>query len=40
MQDGFDVDDPSMQHGSWTVFFRAPGGLVVEVLHESLYLYK
>ncbi len=30
--DGFDVRPPSKQHGSWTFYFRAPGGFTVEVL--------
>ena len=30
--DGFDVPAPSRQHGSWTFYFRAPGGYVIEVL--------
>ncbi len=30
--DGFDVDQPSRQHGSWTFYFTAPGGFVIEVL--------
>lgn len=30
--DGFDVAPPSSQHGSWTFYFRAPGGFTIEVL--------
>jgi len=30
--DGFDVAPPSKQHGSWTFYFRAPGGFTIEVL--------
>jgi catechol-2,3-dioxygenase len=30
--DGYDVPPPSRQHGSWTFYFRAPGGFVIEVL--------
>ncbi len=30
--DGFDVEPPSKQHGSWTFYFRAPGGFTIEVL--------
>jgi catechol 2,3-dioxygenase-like lactoylglutathione lyase family enzyme len=30
--DGFDVPPPARMHGSWTFYFRAPGGFVVEVL--------
>jgi hypothetical protein len=31
-EDGYDVPPPSRQHGSWTFYFRAPGGFTVEVL--------
>jgi catechol-2,3-dioxygenase len=31
-EDGYDVPPPSRQHGSWTFYFRAPGGFVIEVL--------
>ena len=31
-EDGYDVDPPARLHGSWTFYFRAPGGFVVEVL--------
>jgi lactoylglutathione lyase len=30
--DGFDVPAPRRFHGSWTFYFRAPGGFTVEVL--------
>ncbi len=30
--DGFDVPQPSKQHGSWTFYFLAPGGFTIEVL--------
>jgi catechol-2,3-dioxygenase len=30
--DGYDVPPPSRQHGSWTFYFQAPGGFVIEVL--------
>jgi catechol-2,3-dioxygenase len=30
--DGYDVPPPSRQHGSWTFYFTAPGGFLVEVL--------
>jgi len=30
--DGFDVDPPQKLHGSWTFYFLAPGGFVIEVL--------
>jgi catechol 2,3-dioxygenase-like lactoylglutathione lyase family enzyme len=29
--EGFDVPEPSWQHGSWTFYFTAPGGFMVEV---------
>src|SRR5262249_47174549 len=28
--DGIDVPPPSWQHGSWTFYFQAPGGVTVE----------
>jgi lactoylglutathione lyase len=31
-EDGFDVPEPSRQHGSWTFYFLAPGGFTIEVL--------
>jgi lactoylglutathione lyase len=31
-EDGFDVPPPSRQHDSWTFYFHAPGGFLVEVL--------
>jgi catechol 2,3-dioxygenase-like lactoylglutathione lyase family enzyme len=31
-EDGFDVDPPAKLHGSWTFYFRAPGGFTIEVL--------
>ena len=30
--DGYDVAKPSRLHGSWTFYFKAPGGFTVEVL--------
>src|SRR4051812_25354812 len=30
--DGFDVKLPKRFHGSWTFYFRAPGGFTIEVL--------
>jgi catechol-2,3-dioxygenase len=30
--DGFSVPPPSRQHGSWTFYFTAPGGFMIEVL--------
>ncbi len=32
--DGFDIEDPRDRHGAWTFYFRAPGGFVVEVMHQ------
>src|SRR5262249_32075074 len=34
--DGFDVEPPKEFHGAWTFHFRAPGGFLVEVLHQHL----
>ena len=31
-EDGLAVDPPQKLHGSWTFYFRAPGGFVIEVL--------
>jgi lactoylglutathione lyase len=31
-EDGFAVPPPSRQHGSWTFYFKAPGGFTMEVL--------
>jgi lactoylglutathione lyase len=31
-EDGFDVPPPDRMHGSWTFYFRAPGGFTIEVL--------
>jgi catechol 2,3-dioxygenase-like lactoylglutathione lyase family enzyme len=31
-EDGYDVPEPSWQHGSWTFYFTAPGGFRIEVL--------
>jgi lactoylglutathione lyase len=31
-EDGYAVPPPSSQHGSWTFYFEAPGGFVIEVL--------
>jgi catechol 2,3-dioxygenase-like lactoylglutathione lyase family enzyme len=31
-EDGFDAPPPDRQHGSWTFYFRAPGGFIIEVL--------
>jgi len=31
-EDGFEVGLPRRLHGSWTFYFRAPGGFVIEVL--------
>jgi lactoylglutathione lyase len=32
--DGFDVNPPGKLHGAWTFYFRAPGGILIEVLHQ------
>lgn len=31
-EDGYPVPDPSRQHGAWTFYFEAPGGIIIEVL--------
>jgi catechol 2,3-dioxygenase-like lactoylglutathione lyase family enzyme len=31
---GFDPQPPREFHGAWTFYFRAPGGFLVEVLHQ------
>lgn len=30
--DGHQVPAPSIQHGSWTFYFTAPGGFTIEVM--------
>jgi lactoylglutathione lyase len=30
--DGYEVDPPQRLHGSWTFYFNAPGGILIEVL--------
>lgn len=30
--DGYDVPAPTVQHGSWTFYFNAPGGFTIEIL--------
>ena len=30
--DGFEVEPPRNFHGSWTFYFRAPGGFTIEIL--------
>ena len=32
---GFDAKPPREFHGAWTFYFRAPGGFLVEVLHQK-----
>ena len=32
-EDGYQVPKPARLHGSWTFYFLAPGGFLVEVLH-------
>jgi lactoylglutathione lyase len=34
--DGFDAEPPKEFHGGWTFYFRAPGGFLVEVLHQQM----
>jgi lactoylglutathione lyase len=31
-EDGVDVPEPGRFHGSWTFYFKAPGGFTIEVL--------
>jgi lactoylglutathione lyase len=31
---GFDAEPPREFHGAWTFYFRAPGGILVEVGHQ------
>jgi lactoylglutathione lyase len=31
-EDGYEVPPPARLHGSWTFYFRAPGGFTIEVL--------
>jgi lactoylglutathione lyase len=31
-EDGYTVDRPTRAHRSWTFYFKAPGGLTIEVL--------
>ncbi|MBC8136221.1 MAG: VOC family protein [Fibrella sp.] len=30
--DGYEVPEPARMHGSWTFYFRCPGGFTIEVL--------
>jgi lactoylglutathione lyase len=32
---GFDPQPPHEFHGAWTFYFKAPGGFLVEVLHQT-----
>ena len=32
LDDGYDVAKPARLHGSWTFYFKAPGGFTIEVL--------
>ncbi len=34
--DGFDVEAPRQYHGSWTFYFKAPGGVTVEIQHMRM----
>lgn len=31
-EDGYNVPEPARLHGSWTFYFKSPGGLTIEVL--------
>jgi lactoylglutathione lyase len=31
---GIEVEPPGEYHGAWTFYFRAPGGFLIEVLHQ------
>jgi lactoylglutathione lyase len=31
--DGYEVPKPTRQHGSWTFYFKSPGGITIEVVH-------
>jgi lactoylglutathione lyase len=31
---GLDAEPPKEFHGAWTFYFRAPGGFLVEILHQ------
>jgi len=31
-EDGYEVDTPQRLHGSWTFYFKCPGGFTIEVL--------
>ena len=33
-REGVDAEDPKEEHGSLTFYFTAPGGFLVEVLHQ------
>ena len=33
--DGYELKAPHEFHGAWTFYFRAPGGFLVEVLHQQ-----
>ena len=35
--DGFAVGRPKEFHGAWTFYFKAPGGFLVEVLHQGAF---
>jgi catechol 2,3-dioxygenase-like lactoylglutathione lyase family enzyme len=32
-EDGYEVPEPRYFHGSWTFYFKSPGGFTIEVLH-------
>ena len=33
IRDGLEAESPRKLHGSWTFYYRCPGGFLVEVLH-------
>jgi hypothetical protein len=34
--DGFEMKAPHEFHGGWTTYLRAPGGFLVEILHQPV----
>jgi lactoylglutathione lyase len=32
-EDGYKVPKPARLHGSWTFYFKSPGGITIEVVH-------
>lgn len=33
--DGLEVNPPKRLHGAWTFYYQAPGGILVEILHQA-----